>query len=104
MSKSTLKPTDEDSAVDVEEAPCVRVLDEHALGVAGDEILGGRACVLGGQDGWAHHGRDRELAVGAAEPPCCAEVCRVQRCAKVTLASRPTSASNLSVPSAWIAA
>jgi hypothetical protein len=41
MSKSTLKPTDEHSAVDVEEASCVRerVLDGHALGVAGDEIL-----------------------------------------------------------------
>jgi hypothetical protein len=36
-----------------------RILDEHALGVAGDEILGGRACVIGEQDGGLHRGRGR---------------------------------------------
>jgi hypothetical protein len=44
-----------------------RVLDEHALGVAGDEIAGGRICVIGEQDGGlivAEIG-DEELAVGA---------------------------------------
>ena len=44
-----------------------RILDEHALGIAGDEIFDGRACVVGEQDGGlvvAEIG-DEELAVGA---------------------------------------
>jgi hypothetical protein len=44
-----------------------RILDEHALGVAGNEILGGRACVIGEQDGGliVAEAGDEELAVGA---------------------------------------
>ena len=44
-----------------------RILDEHALGVAGDEVLGSRACVIGQQDGRlivAEIG-DEELAIDA---------------------------------------
>jgi hypothetical protein len=53
----------------VEEAHGIgeRILDEHALGVTGDEVLGGGGCVVGEQDGGfvvAEIG-DEELAVGA---------------------------------------
>src|SRR3984893_8446718 len=44
-----------------------RILDEHALGVASDEVFGGRALVVGEQDGGlivAEVG-DVKLAVGA---------------------------------------
>jgi len=46
-----------------------RILDEHALGVAGDEILGGRACVIGEQDGGliVTEVGDEELAVDALQ-------------------------------------
>src|SRR5258706_7500285 len=48
-----------------------RILDEHALGVAGNEILGGRACVIGEQDGGliVTEVGDEELAVGALKRP-----------------------------------
>src|SRR6516225_6853701 len=57
------------TAHDMEEAHGVgeRILDEHALGIAGDEIFNGRVCVVGEQDGGlvvAEIG-DEELAVGA---------------------------------------
>ena len=55
--------------VDVEEAHRVGecILDEHAFGVAGDEVFDGTACVVGEQDGRlvvAEVG-DEELAAGA---------------------------------------
>jgi hypothetical protein len=53
MSKSTLKPTDEDKASDVEEAHRIGegIFDQHALGVAGDDRCGLRLHVIGEQDG-----------------------------------------------------
>lgn len=53
MSKSTLKPTDDESAFDVEEAHCVGkgVLDERLLCIAGDDRLGGGRGVIDEQDG-----------------------------------------------------
>jgi hypothetical protein len=53
----------------VEEAHGIgeRVLDEHALGVAGDEFFGGGFCVVGEQDGGlvVTEIGDKELAVSA---------------------------------------
>src|SRR5437899_9482598 len=69
MSKSTLKPDRRREGVDVEEAHRIgeRVLDQHALGVAGDDILGGGSGVVGEQDGGLVVAEilDEELAEGA---------------------------------------
>src|SRR5260370_20427672 len=70
MSKSILKPTDEESASMWKKRTHgigERVLDEHALGVAGDEFFGGGFCVIGEQDGGlvVTEIGDEELAVSA---------------------------------------